>query len=37
MSTHEPTCIWPAGAELGEGALWDAATASVYFVDIKGR
>jgi xylono-1,5-lactonase len=37
MSTHEPTCIWPAGAELGEGPMWHAATGSVYFVDIKGR
>lgn len=33
----EPRCIWDAGAELGEGALWHAATRSVYFVDIKGR
>ena len=39
-STHptiEPACIWDAGAHLGEGALWHAATSSVYFVDIKGR
>ncbi|KFI07497.1 SMP-30/gluconolactonase/LRE family protein [Massilia sp. BSC265] len=32
-----PECIWAAGAHLGEGALWHAATRSVYFVDIKGR
>ncbi|WP_436105828.1 SMP-30/gluconolactonase/LRE family protein [Massilia sp. LjRoot122] len=32
-----PECIWDAGAHLGEGALWHAATRSVYFVDIKGR
>ncbi|MFC0252226.1 SMP-30/gluconolactonase/LRE family protein [Massilia consociata] len=32
----EPECIWDAGAHLGEGALWHAATRSVYFVDIKG-
>ncbi len=37
MSLHQPTCIWPAGAELGEGPMWHAATRSVYFVDIKGR
>lgn len=33
----EAQCIWDMGAELGEGALWHAATRSVYFVDIKGR
>lgn len=33
----KPECIWDAGANLGEGALWHAATRSVYFVDIKGR
>ncbi|QOY92727.1 SMP-30/gluconolactonase/LRE family protein [Massilia sp. UMI-21] len=33
----EPQCIWDAGAQLGEGALWHAASRSVYFVDIKGR
>jgi sugar lactone lactonase YvrE len=32
-----PECIWEVGAHLGEGALWHAATRSVYFVDIKGR
>jgi sugar lactone lactonase YvrE len=32
-----PECIWDAGAQLGEGALWHAPTRSVYFVDIKGR
>jgi D-xylonolactonase len=31
------SCVWPLGAELGEGALWDAASNAVYFVDIKGR
>lgn len=35
--TMEPECIWDVGAHLGEGALWDAATRSVWFVDIKGR
>jgi len=32
-----PECIWDVGAHLGEGALWHAPTASVWFVDIKGR
>ena len=35
--TKDPTPIWDVGAQLGEGALWHAATRSVYFVDIKGR
>lgn len=35
--TSEPGAIWDVGAQLGEGALWHAATRSVYFVDIKGR
>jgi D-xylonolactonase len=37
MSTHQPVCLWPVGAELGEGPLWHAASGSVYFVDIRGR
>jgi xylono-1,5-lactonase len=36
-SRIRPECIWPVGAELGEGALWHAPSRSVYFVDIKGR
>ncbi len=32
-----PECLWPLGAELGEGPIWHAAEASLYFVDIKGR
>ena len=40
MSTTQaitPECLWPAGATLGEGVLWDAAAGRVWFVDIKGR
>jgi xylono-1,5-lactonase len=33
----EPACLWEAGAVLGEGVLWHAPSASVYFVDIKGQ
>jgi sugar lactone lactonase YvrE len=32
-----PECIWPVGAELGEGVLWHAPSRSIYFVDIKGH
>ncbi len=37
MSTTLPSCLWEAGATLGEGVLWDAAHGRVWFVDIKGR
>src|SRR5262249_59168318 len=30
-------CVVPAGAVLGEGALWDVAEHALYWVDIKGR
>lgn len=30
-------CIWPAGAQLGEGALWSVREAAVLWVDILGR
>lgn len=36
-SSITPRCIWDVGAELGEGALWQAATGAVWFVDIEGR
>jgi D-xylonolactonase len=28
-------CIWPLGATLGEGPLWDARSGVLWFVDIK--
>jgi D-xylonolactonase len=36
-SSNKLLCVWPVAAELGEGPMWDAATRSLYFVDIKGR
>ncbi|MGN6085381.1 SMP-30/gluconolactonase/LRE family protein [Trinickia sp.] len=30
-----PECIWPLGAELGEGPVWSKSEKAVYFVDIK--
>ena len=32
-----PECVWDAGAELGEGALWSPRTQSLWWVDILGR
>jgi sugar lactone lactonase YvrE len=37
MSFRIPVCVWPVGAELGEGPVWQATENAVYFVDIKGR
>lgn len=28
-------CVWPMGAELGEGPIWSAREQSLWFVDIK--
>lgn len=36
MTTPLPACVWPVGAQLGEGPLWHARDQAVYFVDIKG-
>jgi sugar lactone lactonase YvrE len=35
--TGAPRLLWPAGAELGEGSLWDDRTQSLYWLDIEGR
>lgn len=35
MKALVPTCLWEAGAMLGEGALWHAPEAAFYSVDIK--
>ena len=37
MNFRIPVCVWPVGAELGEGPVWQATENAVYFVDIKGR
>jgi len=34
---NEVTCIWPAGAELGEGTRWSVREQALYWVDILGR
>lgn len=30
-------CVWPVGAQLGEGPFWSASEEALWFVDIKGR
>jgi sugar lactone lactonase YvrE len=35
--TSAVECVWPVGAELGEGPIWSAVEQAVWFVDIKGR
>ena len=32
----EPRCVWPAGAALGEGAVWSPREEALYWVDILG-
>ncbi|MGH8175008.1 MAG: SMP-30/gluconolactonase/LRE family protein [Steroidobacter sp.] len=33
----EAECVWPVGAQLGEGPMWSAREQALWFVDIKGR
>ena len=35
MTTPTPRCVWPLGATLGEGPVWVARDAALWFVDIK--
>lgn len=32
-----PHCVWPAGAELGEGPVWSARRQALFWVDILGK
>jgi xylono-1,5-lactonase len=32
-----PRLLWPAGAELGEGPLWDESAGAIWWLDIEGR
>lgn len=37
LHNSDARCVWPARAILGEGPVYDRATDSLYFVDIKGH
>lgn len=37
LETSNVHCVWPAGALLGEGPVWDADDGVLYWVDIEGR
>jgi xylono-1,5-lactonase len=37
MKSDKPICVWPVGAELGEGPIWLPDERALYFVDIKAR
>ena len=32
-----PLCVWPAGAQLGEGPIWSQRRQALFWVDILGR
>ena len=36
LRERRPDCVWPLGAELGDGPVWSAAEGALWFVDIKG-
>lgn len=36
MRFGEPRCVWPAGAELGEGTCWSVRAQALWWVDILG-
>lgn len=37
QASSTPQCVWPVGAQLGEGPYWSASEDAVWFVDIKGK
>jgi sugar lactone lactonase YvrE len=37
QASSTPECVWPVGAQLGEGPIWSAAEEAIWFVDIKGK
>ncbi len=37
IEASTPRCVWPAGAELGEGVMWSPGEQALYWVDILGR
>lgn len=37
LRTTEPESVWTLGAQLGEGPVWVARDAALWFVDIKGH
>lgn len=37
LALSDIDCIWPLGADLGEGPVWSVAEQALYFVDIHGR
>jgi sugar lactone lactonase YvrE len=37
MNDFIPLCVWPLGAELGEGPIWHDVERALYFVGIKGK